>query len=61
MREIITVQVGQAGNNIGHQTWNQLLNEHNLDQNGYFMTCDDQVCYDKYIINILKVILLVYR
>ena len=28
MREVVTVQVGQCGNQIGHQFWNLLLLEH---------------------------------
>lgn len=28
MREIITIQVGQCGNQVGHRFWDLLLNEH---------------------------------
>lgn len=35
MREIITLQVGQCGNQIGHNFWSKICSEHNLDQCGY--------------------------
>ncbi|SBT75231.1 tubulin gamma chain, putative [Plasmodium ovale] len=33
-REIITLQCGQCGNQIGVEFWKQLCNEHNIDQEG---------------------------
>ncbi|KAK8215318.1 gamma-tubulin [Zalaria obscura] len=33
-REIITLQAGQCGNSVGSQFWQQLCQEHGIDQNG---------------------------
>jgi len=33
-REIITLQVGQCGNQIGMEFWKQLCLEHGINQNG---------------------------
>ncbi len=33
-REIITLQVGQCGNQIGQQFWDRLLKEHGLSDDG---------------------------
>ncbi|KAI9710734.1 MAG: gamma-tubulin [Bogoriella megaspora] len=33
-REIITIQAGQCGNNVGSQFWQQLCQEHGISQNG---------------------------
>ena len=33
--EILTLQVGQCGNQIGQQFWSQLAKEHGIDRNGY--------------------------
>lgn len=45
-REIITIQVGQCGNQIGMEFWNQLCKEHGLDSEGvvqeYAMNEDDR-------------------
>jgi len=35
MREIITLQVGQAGNQIGEAFWQSLLSEHGIDGDGH--------------------------
>ena len=34
MGEVIQIQLGQTGNQIGYCFWQQLLQEHNLDQLG---------------------------
>ncbi|KAI0246969.1 beta-tubulin 2 [Lactifluus subvellereus] len=39
-REIITIQAGQAGNQIGENFWNMLLPEHGLDYNGMYHGTD---------------------
>ena len=36
MREIIHVQVGQCGNQIGTAFWEVVLQEHAIDLEGYF-------------------------
>ena len=36
VREIIHIQVGQCGNQIGNSFWNTVANEHNLTANGKF-------------------------
>eukprot|EP00003_Mantamonas_plastica_P007001 TRINITY_DN157_c0_g2_i2.p2 TRINITY_DN157_c0_g2~~TRINITY_DN157_c0_g2_i2.p2 ORF type:complete len:141 (-),score=35.74 TRINITY_DN157_c0_g2_i2:102-524(-) len=33
-REIITLQVGQCGNQIGMEFWKRLCSEHGIDENG---------------------------
>ncbi|KFG42533.1 tubulin gamma chain, partial [Toxoplasma gondii p89] len=33
-REIVTLQVGQCGNQIGMEFWKQLCMEHGIDQEG---------------------------
>ncbi|KAJ3504952.1 hypothetical protein NMY22_g17752 [Coprinellus aureogranulatus] len=35
-REIINLQAGQAGNQVGEVFWNMLLAEHGLDENGFY-------------------------
>ena len=35
-REIIHIQVGQCGNQIGNAFWENIVREHNLDENGSF-------------------------
>ncbi|KAG6888791.1 Tubulin beta-2 chain [Termitomyces sp. Mi166 len=40
-REIINVQVGQAGNQVGETFWNMLLAEHGLDEQGMYKGSDD--------------------
>jgi len=39
-REIINIQVGQAGNQVGESFWNMLLEEHGLDQSGHYKGTD---------------------
>ncbi|KAF9460314.1 beta-tubulin 2 tubb2 [Collybia nuda] len=39
-REIINVQVGQAGNQVGEAFWNMLIAEHGLDQSGLYQGSD---------------------
>ncbi|KAK7461878.1 Tubulin beta-2 chain [Stygiomarasmius scandens] len=39
-REIINLQVGQAGNQVGEAFWNMLLAEHGLDQSGRYQGSD---------------------
>ena len=36
MGEIIHIQVGQCGNQIGASFWNEVLREHHIDRNGYY-------------------------
>ncbi|CAE6522863.1 unnamed protein product [Rhizoctonia solani] len=36
MREIINIQVGQAGNQVGESFWEALLLEHGLDKSGHY-------------------------
>ncbi|KAJ7590074.1 beta-tubulin 2 [Mycena floridula] len=40
-REIINLQVGQAGNQIGESFWNLLLSEHAVDQSGLYTGSND--------------------
>lgn len=40
-RELITIQVGQCGNQIGHQFWNAALLEHASTKNGQLGIFDD--------------------
>ncbi|KAF8622856.1 hypothetical protein AX15_006700 [Amanita polypyramis BW_CC] len=39
-REIINIQAGQAGNQVGESFWNMLLAEHGLDQAGLYTGSD---------------------
>ncbi|KAI0059253.1 beta-tubulin 2 [Artomyces pyxidatus] len=41
-REIVNIQVGQAGNQVGENFWNMLLLEHGLDQSGIYHGNDPQ-------------------
>ncbi|EKM78035.1 hypothetical protein AGABI1DRAFT_60995 [Agaricus bisporus var. burnettii JB137-S8] len=41
-REIVNVQVGQAGNQVGENFWEMLLAEHGLDRTGQFKGSDPQ-------------------
>ncbi|KAG6853312.1 Tubulin beta-2 chain [Blastosporella zonata] len=41
-REIINVQVGQAGNQVGETFWKMLLAEHGLDEQGMYKGSDPQ-------------------
>ena len=44
MREIINVQTGQCGNQIGSKFWEVVTDEHGLDYNGeYHGTNDNQL------------------
>lgn len=36
MREIIHLQVGQAGNQVSSKAWESILREHALDNGGHF-------------------------
>jgi len=36
MREVISIQVGQCGNFIGHEFWTKVAGEHSLNSNGGF-------------------------
>lgn len=40
--EIITIQVGQCGNQVGKHFWSQLAKEHNIDRHGQGLTGDDR-------------------
>lgn len=37
MREIVSVQVGQCGNQIGHKFWEVLSEEHGIDGDGHYI------------------------
>jgi tubulin beta len=39
--EIIYLQVGQAGNQIGHKFWETVLAEHGIDPSGSYTGCSD--------------------
>lgn len=39
--EIITIQVGQCGNQVGKQFWSQLAKEHGIDRDGQSIESDD--------------------
>ncbi|CAF1544872.1 unnamed protein product [Adineta steineri] len=41
MREIITIQIGQAGNSIGEKFWEYTCNEHGIDPLGIFQGEND--------------------
>lgn len=41
MREIVTLQIGQCGNQIGNNFWSKICGEHNLDQCGYQISNND--------------------
>lgn len=34
MHEVITLQVGQCGNQVGNEFWKKIANEHSIDYNG---------------------------
>ncbi|EED43334.1 tubulin beta chain, partial [Enterocytozoon bieneusi H348] len=40
MREIIHVQAGQCGNQIGTKFWEEISREHGIDENGKKCGCD---------------------
>eukprot|EP01084_Bolivina_argentea_P191359 328708_1 len=46
MSEIITLQVGQCGNQIGNSLWSRILGEHWLDNNGTFTEKTTKHIYD---------------
>lgn len=41
MREIISVQVGQCGNQIGCKFWQTIADEHGIDNSGAFIGASD--------------------
>ncbi|KAI8897890.1 beta tubulin [Globomyces pollinis-pini] len=41
MREIIQIQSGQCGNQIGAKFWEVIMGEHNIDDNGYYVGEND--------------------
>lgn len=41
MREIISVQVGQCGNQIGCQFWETIAHEHGIDPKGNYIGTQD--------------------
>ncbi|KAJ8692196.1 Tubulin beta-2 chain [Pleurotus ostreatus] len=41
-REIINIQAGQAGNQVGESFWEMLLAEHGLDKSGLYVGSDPQ-------------------
>ena len=43
MREVISIQVGECGNKIGHQFWENIANEHNVSLDGKFIQAENQV------------------
>lgn len=44
MREIIHLQTGQCGNQVGSKFWSTISGEHGIDQTGKFVgTCDSQL------------------
>jgi tubulin beta len=43
VREIVHVQVGQCGNQIGNAFWSTMCGEHNIGNDGKFITTDDKV------------------
>lgn len=40
MREILTLQVGQCGNQVGMSFWENIIQEHNIDAEGQFVGTD---------------------
>jgi len=43
MREIVHIQTGQCGNQIGNKFWEVILGEHGIDQSGIYSGTDDQL------------------
>eukprot|EP01084_Bolivina_argentea_P152343 265768_1 len=41
VREIITLNIGQCGIQMGHTVWRQYCKEHNIDKNGKMTTEND--------------------
>lgn len=50
-REIITLQVGQCGNQIGMEFWKQLCLEHGISKEGILEDFATQVCRVVYYID----------
>ncbi|KAF7314380.1 Tubulin beta chain [Mycena kentingensis (nom. inval.)] len=42
MREIVSLQIGQCGNQIGSRFWETLADEHGLDKSGKYLGASDQ-------------------
>ena len=40
MREVLQLQIGQWGNQIGQQFWKKLIDEHSIDSDGNFIGND---------------------
>ena len=36
MREVITIQVGQCGNQVGYKFWENIAQEHGINKSGLF-------------------------
>jgi len=47
VREILHIQVGQCGNQIGNSFWQTLIKEHNIDGSGYYEGETAEVDLDK--------------
>jgi len=47
VREILHLQVGQCGNQIGNRFWQTVISEHNLDGNGFYEGSNPAVDLDK--------------
>ncbi|BGP08783.1 Tubulin beta chain (Beta tubulin) [Rhodotorula toruloides] len=47
MRELVTLQVGQAGNQVATSFWERILAEHGLDEDGHIKPNVDHVCTDR--------------
>jgi hypothetical protein len=56
-REIITLQVGQCGNQIGMEFWKQLCLEHGISKEGILEDFATQVCRVVYDIDVSGVCL----
>lgn len=56
-REIITLQVGQCGNQIGMEFWKQLCLEHGISKEGILEDFATQVCRVVYYIYVSLVCL----
>ncbi len=56
-REIITLQVGQCGNQIGMEFWKQLCLEHGISKEGILEDFATQVCRVVYYIHVSLVCL----
>jgi len=47
VREILHIQVGQCGNQIGNRFWQTVIAEHNIDGSGYYIGDTAEVDLDK--------------